>query len=135
MNDSYPPECLKYSAVINSSQTRFRVPGTPLPAPSVPPVEHAVDKPRPHDSLPLKKSRREQEQLDLNISQVSANSDLDTAHVVGAMSEAPCEPVDDGAKETAENAHNRDALDDIIDETKALSHLVSTAQAFDSWKA
>ena len=78
----------------------------------------AVAEPRSADTLQLKLSKREQQQQSTQPSQsqpeTSATATLPVSEVVVG------EPIPDAA-----STRERDALDDIIDEAKAVQHLVS----------
>lgn len=84
-------------------------------------AEFKALEPTPTDSLPLKQSRRAQEQNQ----ESNQYSDEDSLRIVHPASVAPpSEPVQDNAR--GAESPERDALDDSINETKAISHLVST---------
>ncbi|KAJ6145088.1 hypothetical protein N7470_008983 [Penicillium chermesinum] len=120
VNDTYPPECLKYSTVINPSQARFRVTGTLLPTEQPPLTKSVVTEPKPAASPPLKKSRREQ---NMETSQQSIESSVDAAYAIRAVPAGETVQKEGGSKDIDAAAGESNALDDIINETKATSHL------------
>ncbi|KAJ5382940.1 DNA polymerase family X [Penicillium concentricum] len=126
VNESYPSECIQFRSVLGTSQLRFRVDGTPTTAEKKSPVAE------PHpDSLPLKPSRREQNQSPepcLSLVEESTPNALPkdfTETMPESVSHAVITELVHEANEEACKRGNweRDALDDIIDEAKATSHL------------
>ncbi|OQE37930.1 hypothetical protein PENCOP_c009G00967 [Penicillium coprophilum] len=126
VNETYPSECIQFRSVLDTSQLRFRVNGTPTA------TEKKSSVVEPPDSLPLKPPRREKNQSpERCLSPVkeptpNALSKDFTDLVPESVSYAVIsEPVHESATEEACKKGNweRDALDDIIDEAKATSHL------------
>lgn len=131
VSDSYPPECLKYSTLISPSQARFRVAGAPLSTGVALPTKSVAAKPQSTDLPPLKKSRRELQMIESSQASIGSNSDtMHTTEVV--VTAAGRTRVDEGSEGTSVASREatgvvsreRDALDDIIDEAKAIIHLV-----------
>lgn len=131
VNESYPSECIRFRSVLSPSQARFSVEGIPkvgheealVPAPALAqdPDPASTTLPVSAASLPLKPSRREQEQTPepaQSLTQEVINDSRPASEVVARSSvpEASCE-----------GSRLRDPLDDIIAEAKATSHLVGTA--------
>ncbi|KAJ5794131.1 DNA polymerase family X [Penicillium paradoxum] len=132
VNETYPSECIQFRLILNPSQLRFRVDGSPIAAKENSPV---VEVP-PLDSLPLKPSRRQtyqspdqyhssSEKPSLNqLPKVSSEitpktvpktvSDTRVECLLGATTEQT------GIKAIWERD---DALDNMINEAKATSHL------------
>jgi DNA polymerase IV len=117
VNESYPSECLQFRSVLNHSQLRFRIDGFPQNKP----LEKSPGEELPPESLTLKPSRREQNKSPERTQ--SSHGDLipkDDTEKVAAK------PVTEAITvHTNKGNWVRDALDDIIDEAKATSHLVS----------
>jgi DNA polymerase IV len=122
VNESYPSDCIQFRSVLNPSQLRFRVQEAPKPTEEekngkkqeqLPLVVESIS----HNDLPLKPSRREQA-LCPESSQPSVEEDL---------SAATTEPAEEFASEEGDSRiiRERDALDDMIDQAKATSHLVN----------
>ncbi|KAJ5995586.1 DNA polymerase family X [Penicillium waksmanii] len=112
VNENYPPECITYRSLLDPSYPRFQVVGTPVPAAKEEPAL-AVEQ-KTADSLPLKRPRREKEMSpERHQKHVSAGPPI-------------LETVDSESPQDAEvetEPRERDALDDIINESKATSHL------------
>jgi len=125
VNEDYPPECIKFHSILDTTYLRFRIDGAPVSTAKGIPMISAVEQKIP-DSLPLKPSRREM-QLSPERSQVSSE---EVRFAETPMLE-PMETAEIVEKEPSNNvdidtvSRERDALDDIIDESKATSHLVS----------
>ncbi|KAJ5301879.1 hypothetical protein N7508_006742 [Penicillium antarcticum] len=129
VNESYPSDCIQFRSVLNPLQLRFRVQGVPNPntdkkkkeeeeeeeeeeeKQEQPPV---LTEPTSVNDLPLKPSRREQT-LCPESSQLSVEKDIQAATTEPA--EEPAGEVD------GRIIRERDALDEIIDEARAISHL------------
>ena len=123
VNESYPSDCIQFRSVLNPSQLRFRVQEASKP------TEEEKKKGKEQETLPLvvestslndlplKPSRRQQA-LSPEFSQPSVEEDL---------SAATTEPAEEFASEEEDSRiiRERDALDDIIDQAKATSHLVN----------
>ncbi|CAI7600107.1 unnamed protein product [Penicillium crustosum] len=129
VNESYPSECIQFRSVLDTSHLRFRVNGTPTTAEM---EKSAVATSPSPDSLPLKPSRREKNQSPERylspVGEPTPNpSPEDYPETVPES--VPDAVFSKSAPETAtEEARKggkweRDALDDIIDEAKATSHL------------
>ena len=134
VNESYPSECIRFRSVLSPSQARFRVEGipedgnkealvlVPAPAPALAqdPAPASTTVPVSAASLPLKPSRRDQEQTPEPAQPPTkeAINDSRPASEVVARSSVP--------EGSCERTRQRDALDDIIAEAKATSHLVGT---------
>ncbi|KAJ5158750.1 DNA polymerase family X [Penicillium coprophilum] len=125
VNETYPSECIQFRSVLDTSQLRFRVNGTPTATKKSSMAE-------PPDSLPLKPTRREKNQSPERclspIKKPTPNplSKDFTDPVPESVSHAvTSEPVHGTATDEACKNGNweRDALDDIMDEAKATSHL------------
>jgi DNA polymerase IV len=130
VNESYPSECIQFRSVLDTSHPRFRVNGTPTTAEK---EKSPEAEPSPPDSLPLKASRREKNQSpERCLSQVEEPTPnplpRDSPETVreSVPDAVTSEPDHETATEEACKRGNweRDALDDIIDEAKATSHLV-----------
>ncbi|CAI7588352.1 unnamed protein product [Penicillium glandicola] len=129
VNESYPSECIQFRSVLDTSQLRFRVNGTPATAEK---QKSPVAEPPPPDSLPLKPSRREKAQSpERSLSPVEESTpyplpkDFTETVPKSVLHTVISEPVHETATEEASERGNRerDALDDTIDEAKATSHL------------
>ncbi|KAJ5827270.1 DNA polymerase family X [Penicillium robsamsonii] len=125
VNESYPSECIQFRSVLDTSQLRFRVNGTPTTAEKKSPVAEL-----PPDSLPLKPSRREKNQFPERclspVEESTPNLPKDFKETVpeSVSHTVITEPVHETTEEACKRASwERDALDDIIDEAKATSHL------------
>ncbi|KAI2732743.1 hypothetical protein CBS147332_1882 [Penicillium roqueforti] len=129
VNESYPSECIQFRSVLDTSHLRFRPNGTPTTAEKQ--KSPVVEPPLP-DSLPLKPSRREKNQSPERclspVKKPTPNSlpkDLPEIVPESVPNNMISEPVHEPAAEEAckRGSRERDALDDIIDEAKATSHL------------
>ncbi|KAJ5561969.1 DNA polymerase family X [Penicillium sp. DV-2018c] len=134
VNESYPSECIQFRSVLNPSQLRFRVDEI---------LTAEVDKslaaaqPSLPDSLPLKKSRREKDQSPekdpSSIGEVTHTFPEDGLSTIpkAASGSTPDAEAASSIHEAATHgegsrgSRERDALDDMIDEAKATSHLVT----------
>lgn len=120
VNESYPSECIRFRSILSPSQVRFRVEGTPAsgrrdaPAPAPETVLVSVE------CLPLKAPRKEQAQTP-EPSQPPIEEVMNNSQPAPEVVATPAVP-----ENSSEETRQRDALDDIIDEAKATSHLVST---------
>ncbi|KAJ5527587.1 hypothetical protein N7513_011746 [Penicillium frequentans] len=128
VNELYPSDCIRFSSVLSPSYGRFQVEGTPVAIENKTPAENKALGPTPSDSLPLKQPKRAQEQ-----GQVSTQrSDEDSVPDVPPVSTTPPSGLVQDIVCDAET-RERDALDDLIDETKAISHLpLDSFDSFDS---
>ncbi|KAJ5741729.1 DNA polymerase family X [Penicillium manginii] len=116
VNENYPPECITYRSLLDPLYTRFQVAGMPAPAAKEEPTP-AVE-PKTVDSLPLKRPRRERE-ISPEGPQSLPKEEISSRPQIS-------EPVDDEPPKDAEietEPRERDALDDIITESKVTSHL------------
>lgn len=129
VNESYPSECIQFRSVLDTSHLRFRVNGTPT---TVEKEKSLVAEPPLPDSLPLKPSRREKNQSPERylspVEELTPNplpKDFPETVPESVPDAAISEPVHETPTEEACKRGNweRDALDDIIDEAKATSHL------------
>ncbi|KAE8372152.1 hypothetical protein BDV26DRAFT_274724 [Aspergillus bertholletiae] len=116
LDESYPSECIKFRTVLSTSYVRFRITGMPIvsPAGDAPLQMEPLD-----ESLPLKPAGRQQRQPEkqpqLSESEDDSEYPPDAQHANGYSDEAHkavCEPL-----------RERDALDDMIDEAKAVKDL------------
>lgn len=119
VDESYPPECIKFRSMLNPTHARFRVNGTPSldgkdQSPSRASAELSAD------SLPLKPPRKPE------------GHPPTPSHTSGSQSDCAPAPAPQ-AHESLEitegvsgnsSSRERDALDDIIDEAKAAKDLV-----------
>lgn len=121
VNENYPPECITYRSLLDPSYPRFQVVGTPVPATKEEPAP-AVEQKRA-DSLPLKRPRREKEMSPERLQSPSKEHVSTRPPIPEPVDETvDSEPPQDAEIET--EPRERDALDDIINESKATSHLV-----------
>ncbi|CAP99225.1 Pc22g19370 [Penicillium rubens Wisconsin 54-1255] len=129
VNESYPSGCIQFRSVLDTAHLRFRVNGTPTTAEK---EKSPVAEPSPPGSLPLKPSRRDKNQspeCSLSLVEEPTPNPLpkDSPETVPESVPHPVtsEPVHETATEETSKRGNweRDALDDIIDEAKATSHL------------
>ncbi|KAJ5490104.1 DNA polymerase family X [Penicillium expansum] len=115
VNESYPSECIQFRSVLDTSHLRFRVNGTPTATEK---DKSPVAEPAP-DSLPLKQSRREKKPVPGTLFVSSRGADAKPL-----AKRLPRNPHEAATEEARERGNReRDALDDIIDEAKATSHL------------
>ncbi|KAJ9484769.1 hypothetical protein VN97_g8600 [Penicillium thymicola] len=129
VNESYPSECIKFRSILDTSQLRFRVHGTPTTAEK---EKSPVAEPPLPDSLPLKPSRREKVQSSeryLSPVDEPTPNPLSKDFPETVPESVPDATISGTVHETAteeackKGNWERDALDDIIDEAKATSHL------------
>lgn len=113
VNESYPSDCIRFRSALSTLQVRFRVEGDPVATGK--PVSTVVPESVPADSLPLKPSRRAR--------QTSPETSQSTGETVPIEPFAPTLVVSE--TEDGGNGRERDLLDEVIDEAKAVSHLVS----------
>lgn len=119
VNESYPSECIRFRSVLNHSQLRFRVADNiSVAQKDQAPVNQLSD------SLPLKSPLRRR---DKPVDQL--DSPFEFAVPESYPEELVAEPIQKvtDTEETDNCFWGRDALDDIIDEAKATSHLVSSS--------
>ncbi|KAJ5939649.1 hypothetical protein N7466_002783 [Penicillium verhagenii] len=130
VNEVYPSDCIKFRTVLSPHYGRFCVEGTPVvTAKKIPEASPAEAESESADSLPVKKSKREEKKEQTP----TQDSQEDVPRNVGpVLTSPPSEPVQESAPNIARNPEprERDALDDIIDESKATSHL--PLDSFDS---
>ncbi|KAJ5740662.1 hypothetical protein N7493_000534 [Penicillium malachiteum] len=112
VNETYPSDCIRFRSVLSPSYQRFRVDRVPEIAEKVQPTSCAEPEPEPAASLPVKKSKRELEQ-----NQEASQTSTVENHLV-ALSAAPAQEI-----EQSGTSRERDALDDLIDESRAINHL------------
>ncbi|CAG8887201.1 unnamed protein product [Penicillium egyptiacum] len=128
VNESYPSECIQFRSVLDTSHLRFRVNGTATTAEK---EKSPAPEPSPLDSLPLKPSRREKTkspERDLSPVVETTPNPLPKDFPETVPESVPQVISDPENETTTEEAckrgdWERDALDDIIDEAKATSHL------------
>lgn len=121
VDEGYPAECIKFRCVLNPTQSRFRVSG--FPTPSVvkePPVEVEESS---AGSLPLKPPKGQLQHTPTESEQLSNYQDRQP--VQRQQIEPESASAHDEAPAEEGPARERDALDDIIEETKATKDLVS----------
>ncbi|PYH88687.1 putative DNA polymerase POL4 [Aspergillus ellipticus CBS 707.79] len=119
VNESYPSECVKFRSVLSAMQSRFRVNGMAAPKAK---ETSPVDEPSSTASLAVKPARKEQRHQTPSESSGSQHAE-----------ELPEQEIGKSAKETEaarETGRERDALDDMIEEAKAVNHL--PLEPFDS---
>ncbi|OQE17198.1 hypothetical protein PENSTE_c021G07664 [Penicillium steckii] len=123
VNEDYPPECIKFQSILDTTYLRFRIDGAPVSTAKINPTTSTAEQNIP-DSLPLKPSRREI-QSSPERTQVSPeviqHAEAPTSEPVETVDVVEEEPLDNADIET--ETRERDVLDDIIDESKATSHL------------
>lgn len=134
VDESYPSECVKFRTVLNTAQVRFRVSGTPVPAGDK--GSSPVIEPSGGDSLSIKPSRREQQQQHETQSHTELHSlttegqtagrqatEQQTSELYTAEQVVECS---NDLHTVSEPVRERDALDDLIEEAKAVKDLVRT---------
>ncbi|PLB43899.1 hypothetical protein P170DRAFT_418330 [Aspergillus steynii IBT 23096] len=117
VGEGYPAECINFRAILNTTQSRFRVKGAP--------VSTVVKEPAPMEeapssqSLPLKPAGKH-----LQAATPSQSSAVSNDQVPVGVNTAQ-EPPEARHEETVHETHlrERDALDDMIDEAKAVKDL------------
>ncbi|BAE64174.1 unnamed protein product [Aspergillus oryzae RIB40] len=117
LDESYPSECIKFRTVLSTSHVRFRINGMPV----VSKAKEVSQQNEPSDeSLPLKPAGRQKRQLETQSQSSESEDDSeyppDTQRVNDFSDEAHKEVVSEPLRE-------RDALDDMIDEAKAVNDL------------
>lgn len=131
VNETYPSECIQFRLVLNPLQLRFRVDGISTTEKEQSPVAE------PPDSLPLKPSRREKylspdrHQSSIEeppLSHLPRDPPNVIPETIPSVSNAIVKCANEAATEEMAPARTwkRDALDDMIEEAKATSHLVRT---------
>ncbi|KAE8325149.1 hypothetical protein BDV39DRAFT_194623 [Aspergillus sergii] len=117
LDESYPSECIKFRTVLSTSHVRFRITGMPV----VSKAKEASQQNEPSDeSLPLKPAGRQKRQLDTQSQ--SSESEDDSEYPPDAQKVNDFS--DEAHKEVVyEPLRERDALDDMIDEAKAVNTL------------
>ncbi|KAJ5714015.1 uncharacterized protein N7483_011196 [Penicillium malachiteum] len=110
VNETYPSDCIRFRSMLSSSYERFRVDGVPEIAEKANPTTCAELEPETPASLPVKKSKRELEQSQESSQKSTVENDL------VAPSAAPAQEIDQSA-----TSRERDALDDLIDESRAIT--------------
>lgn len=123
VNETYPSDCIRFRSVLSPLQARFRVDGTP----EAQMAEESIlaTEPSAPDSLPLKPSKRYLQAPVTSQSSIENHSPAAPSHSDEIVSERVQEAP--SPAEAREESRERDALDDMIQETKAASHLVSYA--------
>lgn len=120
VDEGYPAECLKFRCLLNPAQSRFRVSG--LLTPSVVKESSIKVKESLPDSLPLKPPKGQLQYTPTESEQMSSGQD--NRSVQGPVQRQQLEPEPFRAHEECP-ARERDALDDITEETKVTKDLVS----------
>lgn len=121
VNECYPSECIKFRSILNPAQMRFRVNGTPAPSGVEEPstsAEEVVE-----DSLPLKLPKKQQPHTP-TASEPSENQPNSIAASALRVYEFLVNIDEDELGKNKSAVRERDALDDMIDETKAAQDLV-----------
>ncbi|RAK78206.1 DNA-directed DNA polymerase IV [Aspergillus fijiensis CBS 313.89] len=131
VDESYPSECVKFRTVLNTAQVRFRVSGTPVPAGDK--GSSPVIEPSGGDSLSIKPSRREQQQQHETQSHTELHSlttegqtagrqatEQQTSELYTAEQVVECS---NDLHTVSEPVREQDALDDLIEEAKAVKDL------------
>ena len=121
VDECYPSECIKFRSILNPTQMRFKVNGSPSP-PGVEEPSTSAEEVVP-DSLPLKLPMGQQPQTPTPPQPFNgqSNAPVDLAPVHESSANSGEEEPDSKSSDVRE----RDALDDIIDVTKAAKDLVS----------
>ncbi|KAJ5091854.1 hypothetical protein NUU61_006724 [Penicillium alfredii] len=115
VNESYPSDCIRFRSVLSPSQARFRVDGTT----GVSEIEQPpIVEPSSPGSLPLKSPGKDQRQSP-EPSQ-SYNGEEAPARPSIPVASEQMQEVENGSDAPG---HERDTLDEIIDEAKAARHL------------
>ncbi|KAJ5587675.1 uncharacterized protein N7459_003440 [Penicillium hispanicum] len=117
VNESYPSDCIRFRSVISPTYARFRVDGMPLVTEDENPTAEPAAEPSSAESLQVKPSRREQRSAETSQSTQEANA-LDDAAVAKVNTAEQTKETGGGTA-----SRDRDALDDVIDETRAVMHL------------
>ncbi|PYH44483.1 DNA-directed DNA polymerase IV [Aspergillus saccharolyticus JOP 1030-1] len=132
VDESYPSECVKFRSILNTAQVRFRISGTPIPAgekDSTP-----VDEVPASGSLPIKPSRREQQdetQIQLSHTELHgrvaeaqiAEQQLTEQLALMLSTEEQAMKCSKDSYSIVESIREKDALDEIIEEAKAVKDL------------
>lgn len=114
VDEGYPAECINWRTVLETTRSRFRVKGMPI-APVA--KESAPAEEASNQSLSLKPSGKHK-----HAPTPSQNSDQ--VHVGLEQAEKPTEAKLEEKILENRSPRERDALDDMIDETKAVKDLV-----------
>ncbi|KAJ5279819.1 hypothetical protein N7478_005191 [Penicillium angulare] len=114
VNEIYLSDCIKFRSVLSPIFERFRVDGTPEKAKNAEHTEPARTEPKSLETLPLKQSNREK--LQCQGQESTQNSSMDGMTILPAN-----EPIKE--HNLGAGLRERDVLDDLIDESKAISHL------------
>lgn len=128
VDECYPSECVKFQTVLDPSQTRFRVNGTPNPsAVEEPPAPEVVEQ-SSIDSLPLKPPKGKEQQTPTQSEQLSNGQNGSGAAYNQQPNQQPYEESATAREEVP--VRERDVLDDIIDEAKIVKDLVGCLKCF-----
>lgn len=125
VDEGYPAECIKFRCVLNPAQSRFRVSGFPTPfvvkQPSVEVGESSTG------SQSLKPPKRQLQHTPTESKQMSSGQGNQPVQGPIQGKQLDPEPVRAHGEAPSEEspARERDALDDIIEETKTTKNLVS----------
>ncbi|PWY83141.1 hypothetical protein BO94DRAFT_536622 [Aspergillus sclerotioniger CBS 115572] len=114
VNDTYIPECLGFREVLDPTRSRFRVKGIPVPS-------EAKEAPPANDtpsigSLPIKATGKGK----FREIETQRSEDEDTDY----LSEPPINELREDSPVAPARNRERDALDDLVEEAKALKNLV-----------
>ena len=114
VNDTYTPECIGFREVLSPTRSRFRVKGIPVPAEAkeAPPA----NEPPSMGSLPIKATGKGK----LCGIETQSSEDEDTNDLSEPLTNKLREDAPGGPAPNRE----RDALDDLVEEAKALKDLV-----------
>lgn len=116
VDEGYPAECIGFREVLSTKQTRFRVKGVPVPPVVKEPVP--AEEASSIGSLQLKPAGKQQQAPTPSQSPTTSNNEAGVQ---------VAEPPEVGRDETVLEARplrERDALDEMIDEAKAVKDLV-----------
>lgn len=118
LDESYPSECIKFRTVLSTSHVRFQITGMPVISEA---RGASLQNEFSHESLPLKPAGRQQRQLETQSQ--SSESEDDSEYLPDAQKASGYS--DEAHKKVVyEPLRGRDALDDMIDEAKAVKDLV-----------
>lgn len=121
VDECYPAECIKFRRILSVTQLRFQVKGAPSSGPQGPCSPPLQETPVViEESLPLKPEGKQQPQTQ-RLSEPSYNRDFPKPDHAPQF-ESPDENVE--IVRDSFPSRERDALDDVIEEAKAVEHLV-----------
>lgn len=122
VDECYPSECIKFRSILNPRQMRFKVNGSPSPAGVEEPLTSAEEVVA--DSLPLKLPKGQQPHTPTP-PQPFDNQSNPPVDSVPHVDESSANPGGEEPGSKNSDVRERDALDDVIEETKAAKDLVS----------